>query len=100
MGIAEIAVSGFQLGYAMTTAHEHTGRHRHCAALVRNHEDTAVGTILRAQTATDTVIFDHDLQVFAAMDGIDGTADHAMRVGARSAGSGDQIIVQARTGPK
>src|SRR4051794_6741809 len=48
--------------------------------LVRHHENVAVGTVGGAKTAPDAMILDDDLQVLAAMDGIDGAAEHAVRI--------------------
>ena len=58
-------------------------------AFVRDHRDVPVWAVRRAEAAADAVILDHDLEVFAAMDRIDGAAGHAVRVGARAAGGGD-----------
>ena len=69
--------------------------HLHPAALVRHHEDVAVGTIRGAQTTTDTVIFNHDLEMLAAMNRIDRAARHAMGIAAGPAGSRDEEISKA-----
>jgi hypothetical protein len=41
------------------------------------------------------VIFDDDLEVFAAVDGIDWATDEAMGIGAGAAGGGDEIVIEA-----
>ena len=66
-------------------------------ALVRHHENISVRTIRSAQTAADAVIFDHDLQMFAAMNRIDRTTRHAMRIGAGATRNRDEIIAEAAT---
>ena len=43
------------------------------------------------------MIFDHDLQMFAAMNRIDRTTRHAMRIGAGATRNRDEIIAEAAT---
>ena len=75
-------------------------RHLDPVTFVRDHEDAPVGTILRAQAAPDAVIFNHDLEMFAAMNRIDRAAHHAMRIGAGPAGGGNEKIIQPSPGPE
>src|SRR5205823_6519786 len=48
------------------------------------------------QPAPDAVILDHDLLMLAAMDRIDGAADHAVSILARSARRGDEEVADAQ----
>ena len=75
-------------------------RHRNPVAFVRYHENAAVGTVFGAQAAPDAMVLDDNLKVFASMNGVDGTSDHAMRIRAGSAGSGNQKIIQASSRPE
>ena len=62
----------------------------------RMHVDIAVGTILRAQTATDAPVFDDHFQRIAAPNRTNGTTDHAERVAALPARGGYQVFVEAQ----
>ena len=59
--------------------------------------DVAVGAVVRAQAAADAPVFDDDLERVAAADRADRAADHAQRIAALAAGSGDQVFVEAQT---
>ena len=60
------------------------------------HVDVTIRTVLRAQTATDAVVFNFNLQRFAiAMNCIDGASDHAIGIHARPATTGDQIAIKS-----
>ena len=80
--ITKITGCGFELRDAFCRTRSGWVEHFHDAALVRHHENISVRAIQGAQTAADAVIFDHDLQMFAAMNRIDRTTRHAMRIGA------------------
>src|SRR5579864_1655186 len=60
------------------------------------HIDIAVGTILRAQSATDAPILDNHFQRIAPPNRADRTAHHAQRVAALPAGSRDKIFIEAQ----
>ena len=75
-------------------------RHLDPVTFFRDHEDASIGTILRAQAAPDAVIFNHDLEVFPAMNRIDRASHHAVRVSAGPAGGGDKEIIQPSPGPE
>src|SRR4029077_10369538 len=59
--------------------------------------DVAIGAIVCAQPAPDAPVFDDDFEGIAAADGTDRATDHAQRVSALAAGSGDQIFIEAET---
>ena len=46
------------------------------------------------------MVLNHDLQMFAAMNRIDRTTGHAMRVGARPTGSGDKVVIEPLPRPE
>src|SRR3954453_10071665 len=56
--------------------------------------DVAVGTIVGAHAAADAPVFDDDFQRALAPDGAHRTADHAKRVAALPAGSGDEVFIE------
>ena len=88
-GIAEVASGGF-LGMGGGG-----GEGMGMGGLVGHHEDAPVGAIIGAEPATDAVIFDDDLEVFATVDGIDGATDEAMGIGAGAAVGGDELVIEA-----
>src|ERR1700674_1969763 len=59
--------------------------------------DIPVGAIARAEAAADTPIFNNDLERIAPANRTNRTADHAERIAALPAGSGDKIVVEAQT---
>ena len=62
------------------------------------HVDIAVGAILRAQTTTDTVVFDFNLKrVTVSVNRIYRTAHHAIGVQARATTTGDQKTIKPHT---
>ena len=75
-------------------------RHGETVSLVGYHEDAAVRAVFGAQTTSDAVVFDDDLKMFASVNGIDRTSDHAMWIRAGSAGGRDHEIVQTSSVPK
>src|SRR5207244_4439891 len=74
--------------------------HVDTSLFIWHHEDITIGTVIRAQPATDAVILDDNLQVLAAMDRVHRTADHAMRIGARAAGGANEEVLEAETVPE
>src|SRR4051812_23518748 len=81
LGVTKIAIGRFELGHAGASADEKSTGQCHCCTLVRDHEYAAVGAIFRAKAATYTMVLDHDLQVFPAVNGVHWTTHHAMRIG-------------------
>src|SRR5262249_10999305 len=69
----------------------------HDVPLVRHHENISIRAIRGAQTAANAVIFDHDLEMFAAMNRIDRTTRHAVWIGAGATRNRDEIIAEAAT---
>ena len=90
-GIAEVASGGF-LGMGGGGGE---GVGMGMGGLVGHHEDAPVGAIIGAEPATDAMIFDDDLEVFAAVDGVDWATDEAMGIGAGAAGGGHEIVIEA-----
>src|SRR6185437_2463961 len=62
----------------------------------RVHVDIAVGTILRAQTATDAPVFNNHFQRIAAPNRTHRTAHHAQRVAALAAGGGYKVFIETQ----
>ena len=89
MGITEIAVDRLGLRWQ-------AGR----VILVGFNVDATIGTIGGAKSATDAMVLDYDLEVLAAMNGVNGTAGHAMGRVARAAGCGDHVIGEPLSVPK
>src|SRR5882757_1149041 len=56
--------------------------------------DVAVGAVASAEAAADAPILDDYFEGIAAADGADGTADHAKRIAALSAGGGNEIVFE------
>src|SRR5215212_2283722 len=98
VGIAQVAISSLQLGHIAMPRHISSRRNGHGMALVRDHEDTAIGTVLGTESAADTMVLDHDLQMFASVNRINRASDHAMWVGAGSTRRGDQEVINSRSG--
>ena len=73
-------------------------RHRNSVSVVRYHENAAVRTVFGAQAAPDAVVLDDNLKVLASMNGVDGTSDHAMWIGAGPTGGSDHEIIQPLSG--
>ena len=98
--VAEIAGGGLELGDSRRRTGTSGVRDFQTLAAVWDHEDVSVGTIFGAQTAADAVILDHDLKVFAAVNGIHRTAGHAVRIGAGSACGRNEIISKTPAVPQ
>ena len=62
-----------------------------------DHVDISVGAVLGAQATANAVVFDLDFEGTFSMDGVDGTANHAIGVSARSASAGDQVFVKPQS---
>ena len=94
MRVAEVAGGGFERrDTSLAVGIPFQRRNR--LELVGRHENASVGTIRGAQAAADAMVFNDDLKMSPAMNGVHRAADHAMRVGARAARSGDDIFVEA-----
>ena len=98
--VAKITVRRLQLANDMGSPHVLRIGHRNPMSFVRDHENAAVWTVFGAQAAPDAMILDHDLEVFASMNRIDGTSDHAMWIGAGPTRGRDHEVVQALPGAK
>lgn len=96
--ITEIAVSRLQVAGEVSVAGKVRLGHGHSITFVRNHEDAAIWAILGAQPTSDAVVLNDNLEVLAPMNGVNRTAHHAMWIGARPAGGGDEEIIQALSG--
>ena len=83
--IAKITIRCFQLGDTAIGSDVHGIGDWNVAALVRQHKNAAIGTVLSAQAAADAVVLNHNLKVFAAMNRIHWASDHAMWIGAGAA---------------
>ena len=66
--IAEVARRGFELRDHFRFAGMFRVEHFQSFAAIGHHENISVRTIRGAQAAADAVIFDHDLQMFPAVD--------------------------------
>src|SRR5580692_8867356 len=63
----------------------------------RVHVDIAVRAIFSAETAADAPIFDNYFQRIPAANRSHGAADHAKRIEALAAGSGNQVVVKTQS---
>src|SRR5580698_6652361 len=63
----------------------------------RMHVDIAVWTIFRAQAAADAPIFNNHFQRIPAADRSHRATDHAKRIEALAAGSGDQVVIETKS---
>ncbi len=58
--------------------------------------DISVGAVVGAEAAADAPVLDDDFERVATADRADGASDHAERIAALTAGSGDQVLVEAQ----
>jgi hypothetical protein len=61
------------------------------------HVDIAVGAILSAEAAANAPIFDNHFQRIPAADRAHGATDHAKRIEALAAGSGNQVVIETKS---
>ena len=84
LGIAQVARRGLGLGNPLALFRIVGQRLIDLVVLVVHHPDVSVRAIVGAQAASDAVVFDDDLLMLAAVDGVDRAADHAVGVLAAS----------------
>jgi len=94
--IAQIACGGLTLRNHLCPAGIRRIPDCNQVAEVLFHGDIAVRAVLRAEPAANAVIRNNDLFVFAPVDGIDRTADHAIGVFTGTAGCGNQLVSEAQ----
>ena len=92
--VAQVAGCGFY-AYASDFLSRVCGIIKLCGKRMK--VDVSVGTIVRAQAATDTPVFDDDLKSIAAPNRADRATDHAERIAALAARSGHQVLIEAQT---
>lgn len=92
VGIAQVARRSFELADHRDAAPRSRVMSFDKFSPVGFHENTAVGAVRGTQAAANAMVLNDDLKMFAAMDGVHGAADHAVRIEAGTArGRHDEV---------
>ena len=67
---------------------------------IRHHEDAAIRAIIGAETASNAVVFNDDLEMFSSVNGVHRTAHHTMSLNTGAARSGHHEVAQTHSVPK